>query len=100
MLSGTHVMVDLETLATTSQAAIISIGAVKFTADKITDTLYSNILASSSAKRGLTIDPDTVKWWTEPSQDARDALEVNPRDLKDVLVDFSQWISSTPFEGL
>lgn len=89
------VMNDLETLGTAPGCVILSIGAVVF--DPITGRMgaefYRNIDRASCLAIGLTIDDDTAAWWREPSQEARDRLEVNPQPILEVLADFTAWWS-------
>lgn len=71
-----NMMLDLETLGTSSNAAIVSIGAVYF--DPTTNTLgnefYADIDLKSAVAFGGQIDADTVIWWLGQSEDARKAL--------------------------
>jgi len=70
-----HVMIDLETLGTSPQAPILSIGAVFFDPEtgETGRTLHDK-LDFESACEGRAIDPATVKWWLTQSEDARQAL--------------------------
>ncbi len=107
----TDIMLDLETLATGQNAAIVSIGAVAFMADESAqfNALFSstpeqlenaglgfhrriNLAQSNPEKRGV-IDPATVEWWLKQSDEARASLVVNPREtLGQALIEFSTWI--------
>ena len=57
-------MVDLETLATTPDAAILTIGACKFDprGNNITDQYYERIDLDSQNRR---IDENTIEWWSK-----------------------------------
>ena len=90
-LKGTHVMVDLETFSTASDAAIVSIGAVAFNGEDLIDHFYSNITLSSSTEVGLHIDPTTIMWWLEQSDDARKALRSHEDLLPTALLRFTSW---------
>ena len=61
-------MLDLETLSTRNDAAIISIGLVKFDQNGVID---SQGWALDFSKVTGHIDPGTVKWWMEQSDMAR-----------------------------
>ena len=61
--SAKHVVVDLETLSTNSNACIVSIGACLVENLEITDTFYCNVDGRTCKEAGLHIDPDTIKWW-------------------------------------
>ncbi len=77
-----HCMVDIETLGTGRDAAILSIGAVLFkpelgwVADPAFDAggqFYVVVDLEHSASPG-TIDAATVGWWMQQSQEARDSI--------------------------
>lgn len=97
----THIMVDLETMGNRPDAAIVSIGAVRFelpTVDdlgyhpgRIGDSFYENVDLQSSIQSGLTVSGDTVYWWLQQEQAARDALRVNPQPLGITLNLFSDF---------
>jgi len=87
-------MVDLETLGTAPGSVILSIGAVTF--DPVfgavgAKAFYRVIDQASCEAVGLTVDPATVAWWERQDQAARDALKVDPRQVRDVLADFTAW---------
>lgn len=71
------IMVDTETLGTSPNSVILSIGAVKFDPDtrQFTDEFYTVISTKSCLEIGMTIDPDTVDWWNHQSDEARIVLE-------------------------
>lgn len=91
-----HVMVDLETMGTSNNAAIIAIGAVKFNKEKITDRFYKVVSLRSSVEAGLSIEADTVMWWMEQSDEARRALLKPSRPLRAVLIEFATWLGENP----
>ena len=92
-----HVMVDLETLSVRPYAAIVSIGAVKFTVeDGILDTFYINVDGQSCKDHGLHIDPKTIEWWGKQSPEARKALTDNPQPLIPALEEFSNFYGDNP----
>ena len=63
-----RVMVDIETLSTRKDAAVLSIGAVMFDDTQILDSAG---YAIDMRKMTGHIDPSTVKWWLEQSDTAR-----------------------------
>lgn len=78
-----NIMIDLETLGTSPDSAILSIGAVTFDKDGIGDEFYVNVDLKSSIKVGASIDPETVYWWLSQSCEAgiilsKDRLNVTP----------------------
>lgn len=74
----THCMIDLETLATSSDAAILTIGAVKFDpfgfdVDFLdSDKFYVKVDLDSCNELNLTVSDDTINWWSTQSKEAQD----------------------------
>jgi exodeoxyribonuclease VIII len=72
----TDIMLDLETLGTGPNGAIVAIGAVAFNA-RADDTprayrpFYRKVDVQSSIDAGLRVDGSTIKWWMEQSDAAR-----------------------------
>lgn len=64
-----HAMLDLETLSTRHDAAIISIGLVKFDNNAVID---SQGWAFDLSKVTGHIDPSTVAWWMNQNEAARE----------------------------
>lgn len=87
--------IDMETLSTEHNAALLSIGAVihNFGTGQQVDTFYANITPESSIAAGLDVSESTKAWWAKQGQAAQDVLSVDQRPLRDVLVDFSQWLT-------
>lgn len=88
-----HVMLDLETLGDCNEAAIISIGAVKFNETEILDEFHVGVDPRSCEQLGLKITASTVLWWLDHDrQPAREALfNLERVDLASALVGFSDW---------
>lgn len=87
-------MVDLETMGTGTNSAILSIGAVSFNKKTILHKFYKKIDLQSCLDKGLTIDASTVKWWMQQSKSARGEFIERGEPLKCVLRDFQTWIGS------
>ncbi len=90
-ISGKHIVVDLETLSTHSNACIVSIGAVLIEDLKKQGEFYINVNGIEGRQAGLHIETDTIKWWEEQSQEARDAWQLDPQPLVDSLNEFKAW---------
>ena len=62
-----QLMIDLETLATTPDAAILTIGACKFdpTATDVHSTYYERIVLETQEEYGRVINEDTLAWWSQ-----------------------------------
>lgn len=67
-------MLDLETLGTRPGSVFFAIGACLFRDGQIISDFYLLIKPSDAVKRGLTMDPATVAWWMEQSEEARAQL--------------------------
>ena len=91
-----HVMLDLETMSTKPNAAIVSIGAVPFdSTGKIAapvSCFYHTIDLKSCQDAGLHIDAGTVEWWMTQSQKVRDAIFLDCEPLNVVLDHFIKFI--------
>ncbi len=88
----TRIMLDLETLGMKPGAVIFSIGAVKFGGGKITDEFYSRVDIASCVSMGMKIEPDTLLWWMNQSEEARAELTNPDREwLATALVRFHAW---------
>lgn len=89
------IMVDLETMATKPDAAIISIGAAVFDplADEIADSFYVAVNLASSVAAGGHVDPETLMWWMDPERDEprKRWLKDAKVDIYDALVGLSHW---------
>jgi len=69
-----RIMLDVETLGTEPGCAIVSIGAVWFGPDGITNEWYRSVDVESCQDAGLTIDADTMLWWLNQDDDVREQL--------------------------
>lgn len=87
--------IDMETLSTEHNAALLSIGAVihDFSTGQQVDTFYANITPESSIAAGLDVSESTKAWWAKQGQAAQDVLSVDQRPLRDALVDFAKWLA-------
>lgn len=87
--------IDMETLSTEHNAALLSIGAVihNFGTGQQVDTFYANITPESSIAAGLDVSESTKAWWAKQGQAAQDVLSVDQRPLRDVLDDFAKWLA-------
>lgn len=87
--------IDMETLSTEHNAALLSIGAVihDFGTGQQVDTFYANITPESSIAAGLDVSESTKAWWAKQGQAAQDVLSVDQRPLRDVLIEFGMWLA-------
>ena len=82
-------MIDLETLATTPDATILTIGAVKFDpfGDDVNEPecvkFYCRVDLDSCDRIGLVTNDDTIAWWASQSKEAQEEA-FNPDDRVDI----------------
>ncbi len=90
---NTDIMIDLETLATSPDAAILTIGAIRFDPfgddykDPTCDKFYVKVDLDSCDRIGLATNEDTIAWWANQSKEAQDeAFDPNGRiDIVDAM---------------
>lgn len=99
------IMVDLETLSSAPDAAIVAIGAATFNdgsipaKDFIRQTFSVAVDMRSSQRMGGRLDADTINWWLQQPEAARNALLKDPATISDALMQFAAWAkrqSATP----
>lgn len=91
-----HFMIDLETLGLRYDAAIISIGAVRFdiSTGEILQEFHQNIEWASALKYGKAED-ETVAWWAHQSTAAKYGLNhPAPQESENVLEDFTEFLGT------
>lgn len=85
-----EVMLDLETMGNGPDAAIVAIGAVAFSLERAEispSVFYRLVTLESAVRQGGSIEPSTVIWWLQQSDEAReeitrDDLERNAADAQ------------------
>ena len=89
-----NIMIDLETLGTKPDSAILSIGAVTFDEDGIGSEFYVNTDLESQLNdfHKRKIDSGTFYWWAEQSSEAGKSLKNDRRTLGDALSMFEFWL--------
>jgi hypothetical protein len=68
-------MLDLESLGTQPDCAILTLGAVKFdpyTPDSFGDSLYFRIDVDEQLALGRRVQQDTLEWWSRQADDVRE----------------------------
>lgn len=96
-----HIMVDLETMGIRPTSAIVSIGAVHFTADMVLSEFHTPVSLASCLAAGLTQDQSTIDWWMKQSVEARSSWQCDDAPtLEQALTKFAAWCKSvgTPRE--
>lgn len=87
-----NIMIDLETLGTKPNSAILSIGAVAFDKDGIHDEFYVNIDLQSSIDFEYDIDSSTVYWWLSQDKEAGSVLSKDLLPVGSCMVNLSDFI--------
>jgi len=101
-----EVMLDLETMGVDYNAAVVSIGAVKFNPRGAIGVLgnpkqenyqhfYRTILLQSLSENDFKFDGSTVAFWLGQDEEARKALLANAQPLDTVLSAFWEWYGPT-----
>ena len=97
ILEQKNIMLDIETMGTGSNAAIIAIGAVKF-GDETESEFYTPVDLESSLNSGGIVDGSTIKWWSEQRKESRTVIN-DPAaiPLANALLSFSNWLAGEKF---
>lgn len=100
MIGPPDCMVDIETVGTAHNAAILSIAAVRFDSLSRSDsikTLEILIDVDSCFNAGLSWDEGTIKWWSQQSKEIQfKAFEQQPRiSLTEALDQLSHFVSGS-----
>ena len=98
------IMIDIETLATTPNSVVITLGAIRFDPfaddresyeDKtiLMDTFYRRIDPASFTWPSAEIDDNTLAWWAKQSPEVQfEAFTDDDRhDIGSVMLDFHRW---------
>ncbi|MEN6621457.1 MAG: 3'-5' exonuclease [Smithella sp.] len=94
-----HLMLDLETLGSNSNAAILSIGAVAFN-PRVKNTyedlnqnpyIFYRTICIESAMRYGRADASTIQWWMNQSDNAKKAAFNGSYELPQALDDFAEF---------
>lgn len=110
MTNTTEVMVDLETLAVATNAAVVSIGAVRFnleeedTEESIRtgkDRIFYVVVNVADAMKFGSVDPSTLKWWLNQGEEARQIFSYKqPTErLRTMLVYFNEFVKIDEFKA-
>lgn len=89
------IMLDIETLGLQPGCVVLSIGAARFDIDGIGDTFERSISRESCREAGLTEDDDTIEWWEDQNEEAREVL-TGGDDLAESLARFNAFYRAAP----
>jgi len=89
-----HLMIDIETLGTTADSAILSLGAVFF--DPANNLLghefYTEISLASCQAAGMRMDASTIQWWMRQSKEAQKVFQEDQTTISDALMNFRAFV--------
>lgn len=88
----TDIMLDLETMGTGPDAAVVAIGACAFDLERgILATFQQAVDLESSLRTGGRVDGTTVMWWLAQSDEARAALARDAQPVDIAVALFCDW---------
>jgi hypothetical protein len=90
-----NVMLDLETLGKRPGAKILTIGARDFDLSGPAAGFFYGRIDRDLWKPSFHEDPDTLAWWEEQVQEARDEAFGGTDDPARVLSDFAAWFKAS-----
>ncbi len=93
-------MIDLETLGTTADSVILSIGAVKFdlSSGEIEDKgFYRSVSIESNLDYKRRISESTMLWWFKQPATAQAVFHEPKETLATALAELSDWIGTEQF---
>lgn len=97
-MTSSHVMIDLETLSTAHNAAIIQLAAVQFNpmTGAILSKFNAHIYTESCLLWGMTISKSTVEFWQKQEAEAQNMIlfAENKKPLYEALADFKQFLNN------
>ncbi|EPA4282400.1 3'-5' exoribonuclease, partial [Escherichia coli] len=90
-----HLMIDLETMGTNTNAPIVVIGAVFFDPQtgEIGPVFYIVVSLTDAMNTGAVPDGGTIEWWLKQSSEARTAILTDQVKLRDALSRFREFIN-------
>lgn len=91
-----NIMIDIETMSSNYDAAIVSIGAAQFDIQtgNIGEKFYTNIDLQSCIDIGLSVSASTIMWWMSKEKEAQNSLINNPIRISDALHEFIIWCNA------
>lgn len=88
-----HIMLDLETLGTTADSVILSIGAVKFNLTGELDDACFYAVCSIGSQSRRHISGDTLGWWIGQSEEAQKVFtSPDKMPLEEALLMLKKWV--------
>jgi len=100
-MSRLDVVIDLETMSTLPNAAIVSIGAVAVRDRVPVGEFYVRVQLETALDVGCVVDGDTMEWWMRQDVDARQEVDGSQEagSLYQALTDLDAWLQQTAAGG-
>lgn len=95
-----HYQIDIESLATSRDAIIVSVGICKFSLESgvISDHKYWELNLRQQEKMGRKLSTDCIRWWSGQSKEALAAINNNNRvPLETFVKEFNDFIKDPGF---
>jgi len=90
------VMIDIETLATTPDSVILTLGALKFDpkSNAEGDSIYHRLDVDSQLKIGRRVDDGTLEWWSKQALEVKEEAlgTTNRQSLDEVFASISKFM--------
>lgn len=93
-MDNINLMIDIETMSTLPNAAVIQIGACSFDnrSGEILSEILLNIDLNDSIRRGFKTDPKTEAWWRSQDQNILKGILENALPVADAMEKFSAFL--------
>lgn len=90
-------MIDIETLGRDSFSPLVSIGAIEFKPEenKALGREFYQVVDLKEAVIGYGIDAETLKWWMQQPEKAREVFKEHGQPVQSTLIMLSQFIHQT-----
>ena len=93
----THATIDIETLGTSPNTVVLTIGGIKFDPladDCLHSEFYYRLDADEQIGIGRTVDEKTLEWWeTQPEEIKAEALDTEGRvPVNETLKSLNKWL--------
>ena len=93
----THATIDIETLGTSPNTVVLTIGGIKFNPhedDGLHSDFYYRLDADEQIEMGRTVDEKTLEWWEKQDEEVKnEALDPNNRvPVEETLRALNKWL--------
>lgn len=96
-----HYMIDLETAGTQPSSVILTVGIVGFDRSGIKEQFYARLAIDEQLDRGRTEDPQTLEWWSDQSEEAKEeAWNGERQEVAEVLTSIERFFAGKYVNGV